>query len=122
MSDVAQATHFQGNLEGMRRVVVEWMKKEGQDPAAAGDALGSGSEPNGEAVVLLFLLRASAAGFACEIVEVGEGAGGGYEARWTHQGASFVGFKQAPPQETPDAALLAGCAALLDNHWCRSRL
>jgi len=123
MSDSAPATQGQGDLAAMRRVVVEWLRKDARDTAPGDNTLSPDSEPNSEAVLLLFLLRASAAGFACEIGEVQDGdGGGGYEARWTHQGASFVGFKQASPQATPDMALLAGCAALLANEWCRSRL
>ena len=124
MSEPAQATHCQGDVETMRRLVLEWLRQDGRDAASGGDTPEAQSEPKAEAVVQSFLLRASAAGFACEIAEVSESESGvpGYEARWTHQGASFVGFKQPPSQETPETALLAGCAALLGNDWCRSRL
>ncbi len=122
MSEAVPTSCFKGDLEGMRRVAVEWLRKEGRDTASGDNTLVSEPEPNSEAVVLIFLLRASAAGFACEIVEANESEGAGYVARWTHQGASFVGFKQPPPQETPEFALLSGCAALLENDWCRSRL
>jgi hypothetical protein len=45
-----------------------------------------------------------------------------YEVFWTHRGASFVGFKQPAAEPKAEDALLAGCAALLENQWCRERL
>lgn len=69
-----------------------------------------------------FLTLAKEAGFEYQIVKLGTDGTAGYEVQWTHRGASFVGFKQPPPERTAEDALLAGCAALLENDWCRERL
>jgi hypothetical protein len=70
-----------------------------------------------------FLKWLHSTGFALEIVALDDAnAPGMFEGRWTHNGAAFVGFKQAPAAKNrADAALLA-CAALLRNDWCRARL
>lgn len=106
-----------GDLDRMHNLVADWLQN---DSLASGADAESG--PDDTAIARRFLKRVRAAGFACEIVEVRRARAVEYEARWTHNGASFVGFKQPPPQDAPDKALLAGCAALLANDWCRQRL
>jgi hypothetical protein len=69
-----------------------------------------------------FLTWLSATPFALEIIALAEDAPGMFEGRWTHNGAAFVGFKQAPAAANPDDATILACAALLRNDWCRARL
>ena len=101
----------------MQDAVLEWLRRETGDLDLPAD-----SGPQAGAIAQRFLQRVSAAGFGCTAVEVSQDGVMRYEVHWTHNGASFVGFKQPPPEETPENALLAGCAALLGNDWCRSRL
>jgi hypothetical protein len=68
-----------------------------------------------------FLKWLSSTPFALEIVAL-EDLPGMFEGRWTHNGAAFVGFKQAPAAANPDDATILACAALLRNDWCRARL
>lgn len=68
-----------------------------------------------------FLKWLSATPFALEIVAL-EDLPGMFEGRWTHNGAVFVGFKQAPAAANRDDATILACAALLRNDWCRARL
>lgn len=100
----------------MRSALRAWL---GEQEPVSGDASSAQDE---EALVRHFLQRVSAAGFVCHIQDIPRDGGTGYEVRWTHHGSSFVGFKQARLQDSPAHALLAGCAALLENEWCRSRL
>jgi hypothetical protein len=93
-------------------MIAQWLRDKGEHPDPADEA----------ALIHLFLQRARSSGFSYELVEVDIDGKHGFEARWTHGGATFVGFKQPPPQATPGQALLAGCAALLENEWCRTRL
>jgi hypothetical protein len=70
-----------------------------------------------------FLTAIAGSGFTFNLVQLGDGGSpSGYELRWSHQGFSFVGFKQPPPAVTPEEAKLLGCAALLQNDWCRKHL
>lgn len=69
-----------------------------------------------------FLARAGASGFILEMVEKTTPEGTAYEPRWTHRGASFVGFKQPDAVDNLDDAKVLACAALLRNDWCRERL
>jgi hypothetical protein len=61
-------------------------------------------------------------GFDAHLVEVSRDGVAAFEVNWTHHGATFVGFKQAPPAGKPVDALLLACAALLQNDWCRKQL
>ena len=101
-------------------MILEWLHVEYRDPKFLTTA--SDLENRHEEIAQGFLKWAGDSGFAYKIVKV-DGAGEpAYEVHWTHRGSSFVGFKQPPPERTPHDALLAGCAALLENDWCRERL
>src|SRR5947207_690679 len=97
-------------LDTSRETIVEWLMSRGE---------GLGPQTSSAEITGRFLIHASRSGFTCEMVPLPDA---GYEARWTYQEASFVGFKQPPPQDSANDALLVGCAALLQNEWCRARL
>jgi hypothetical protein len=109
-------------LERMRDRVLEWLSGRTGNADAETGAVDPDVDQQNSAIAQRFLLLAGAAGFACNVVEVARDGAKLYEVQWTHRGAGFVGFKQPPPQENVDNALLAGCAALLENDWCRNRL
>lgn len=70
-----------------------------------------------------FLHWSRRSGFECQIVTIANASAvAAFETIWTHRGSSFVGFKQPPAQASADDALLLGCAALLENEWCRGKL
>ncbi|HEY3901565.1 MAG TPA: hypothetical protein VGM54_23340 [Chthoniobacter sp.] len=108
------------SLDRSRTLVLDWLRLEHRDPSFLASAVNLENR-HGE-IAQEFLKWADDSGFAYEIVKVDGIDGPAYEIHWTHRGASFVGFKQPPPERTPDDALLAGCAALLENDWCRERL
>jgi len=102
-------------------MVLEWVRAGHRDPLfLSGDQPADLARKHAE-IAQGFLTWAKSAGFAYETVKA-EGGGAGYEVHWTHRGASFVGFKQPPPESTAEDALLAGCAALIQNDWCRKQL
>lgn len=65
-----------------------------------------------------FLQVIKPAGFRLEVFA----ALGGFDSRWTHREADFVGFKQPLLAANEDDAKVLACAALLRNDWCRQRL
>lgn len=103
-------------------MVLEWVRARHRDPQYLSGALPADLERKHEEIAQCFLTWAKSAGFAYETVKVAPEIGTGYEVHWTHRGASFVGFKQPPPESTAEDALLAGCAALIENDWCRKQL
>jgi hypothetical protein len=108
------------DLDRTRNLVLEWLRLEHRDPkflVATPDLENHHAE-----IAREFLKWAADSGFAYQTVKVDGPAEPGYEVHWTHRGSSFIGFKQPPPERTPEDALLAGCAALLQNDWCRERL
>ena len=107
------------SLDRARTLVLDWLRLEHRDPGFLVSAPDLQNR-HGE-IAREFLKWAADSGFAYEIVKV-DGDGAAYEIHWTHRGSSFVGFKQPPPEQTAEDALLAGCAALLENDWCRERL
>jgi hypothetical protein len=117
MNDIAHPTGAKDRLEQMQNDVLEWLRGKNGNLDLLADL-----EQQAGAIAQRFLQRVSVAGFGCNAVEVLHDGVMRYEVHWTHNGASFVGFKQPAPQETPENALLAGCAALLENDWCRGRL
>jgi hypothetical protein len=107
-------------LDRVRILVLDWLRLAHRDPVFLASA--PDLEHRHEEIAQEFLKWAADSGFAYEVVKVDGGDGAAYEVHWTHRGSSFVGFKQPPPERTPEDALLAGCAALLENDWCRERL
>jgi hypothetical protein len=107
------------DLDQARNRLLEWLRAEHREPHF--QATAADTEGQHEEIAQRFLEWAKDSGFAYNIVKV-EGAEPAFEVHWTHRGASFVGFKQPPAERTPSDALLAGCAALLENDWCRERL
>ena len=110
------------HLDRARSLVLEWVRAGHRDPTfLAGEAEGD-LEKKHEEIAQRFLTWARQGGFGYEIVKADSDSGPGYEVHWTHRGASFVGFKQPSPEPTAEDALLSGCAALLENHWCQKQL
>ncbi|TCO95665.1 hypothetical protein EV701_101354 [Chthoniobacter flavus] len=107
-------------LDRARNLILEWLRAPPRDPAfLAGQ---TDLEHRHEEIAQRFLTQARESGFESEIVKAGSGGATAYEVHWTHHGSSFVGFRQPPPEPSAEDALLAGCAALLENDWCRQRL
>ena len=80
---------------------------------------GAGSHPQ---IADKFLHWIARSGFEAQLVGIQKEGVNAFEVNWTHHGATFVGFKQAPPAAQPEDALVLGCAALLQNDWCRRQL
>jgi hypothetical protein len=110
------------HLDRARRVVLDWIRSPDREPAFLSAAADSELHERHEEIAQRFLKWASDAGFGFEVVKVERDGRTTYEVHWTHRGASFVGFKQPGPESTAEDALLVGCAALLENDWCRERL
>lgn len=124
MSDAPSSPLTQTPLERACCEIVAWLR----DGAVSDDPMFMLGHPEksleartGE-IAERFLARAGEAGFALEIVSSPTLDGPAYEPRWTHRGASFVGFKQPAPAQNLDEARVLACAALLRNEWCRERL
>jgi len=73
-------------------------------------------------IVDRFLSWVNPLGFDFTIYQYADQGNACFVVHWTHHGSEFVGFSQPPPGATPEAAKLLGCAALLQNDWCRKRL
>jgi hypothetical protein len=113
MNGESELTREKEDLDEMRKAVAEWLiAQNAETPELTTE----------DVIVSHFLRRAGVAGFTCHIEEIVDEGSRAYEVRWTHHRSSFVGFKQPPLQKTPEDALVAGCAALLENDWCRGRL
>ena len=110
------------HLDRARSVVLEWLRSPQLDPAFLSTATDADLHHRHEEIVRGFLKSASEAGFGFEVVKVERDGHTAHEVHWTHRGASFVGFKQPGPESRAEDALLVGCAALLENDWCRERL
>ena len=110
------------HLHPARKIVLAWLRADHRDPTyLAGEADAVLDQRHAE-ITQRFLKWAKIAGFDYEVIEVRADGRIAYEVHWTHRGASFVGFKQPPSETSVEDALLAGCAALLDNQWCRKWL
>lgn len=105
-----------------RNRVLEWLRAAHRDPLFLASVTEADLENRNDEIVQCFLTWAGQAGFTFQIVTVPLGKAEGYEVQWMHRGATFVGFRQPPPEATREDALLAGCAALLENDWCRKQL
>lgn len=115
----AEAAH---RLDRERNLVLEWLRADVQRPFVLVANTQAELLAQTRAINENFLQRIGQAGFDSQLVAMAEGGLTTYEVRWTWRGSSFVGFKQPAPEERPDDAILAGCAALLENQWCRQRL
>ena len=111
-----------GLVDRTRDLVLRWLRAPHREPEFL--AALSPEEMNRQhaAIAHRFLYWARDSGFHSRIVETGSDENPAYEVHWTHRGSSFVGFRQPPPQDSPEDALLLGCGALLENDWCRERL
>ncbi len=108
------------HLDRARNLVLEWVRASHRDPSfLAGQ---TGLDQRHEEIAKHFLKWAKEGGFEYRVVKIGNDGTAAYEVQWTHRGYSFVGFKQPAPEAAAENALLAGCAALLGNDWCRERL
>lgn len=97
-----------------RTLVIDWLR--------AGKYLNDAADLPDKIVVEIFLERAAECGFTYELIQNEVAGRTLYVVHWAHRGASFVGFKQPPAQDSLEKALLVACSALLQNEWCRSRL
>jgi hypothetical protein len=122
MEHLLHSSTAKARLNKARKLVLDWIRVPHRDPLFLEGEMPAEARKLNEAIARRFLRWVADAGFACEVADLSSERKPGYEARWTLHGSSFVGFKQPPPEDTPDDALLAGCAALLENQWCRSRL
>ena len=87
------------------------------------DALPGHALPDNDAqLVSTFLKVIEGTGFEYQLIDLAATAERQFEVQWTHKKAQFVGFTQAPPAPSKEAALLLACDALLHNEWCRGRI
>jgi hypothetical protein len=112
----------ESRLERARRHLIDWLQTPEPILNCLSDATASELRRADMDILCQFFRHLIEAGFSCEVTEAPVRGTLAYEIHWKHRGASFVGFKQPPSEESPEEALLTGCAALLDNQWCRSRL
>jgi hypothetical protein len=110
------------HLHQERELVLAWLRAAHREPAFLAGETDAVLERRHAEITQRFLEWAKPAAFAYEVIDVRAGGRAAYEVHWTHRGSSFVGFKQPPPEAKLEDALLAGCAALLENQWCREWL
>jgi len=110
------------HLTQARKLVLDWLRADRRDPTFLAGEPDAILELRHKEITQRFLKWAERAGFAYEVIEARAGGQVAYVVHWTHRGSSFVGFKQPPPEANVDDALLVGCAALLENQWCRDWL
>jgi hypothetical protein len=110
------------HLDRTRDLLLEWLRAPHRERDFLAGVSPAEMSRQHAAIAHRFLHWTRDSGFHYEVVETGSDGKPAYEVHWTHRGSSFVGFRQPPPQDTSDDALLVGCAALLENHWCRERL
>lgn len=111
-----------GHLEQARTQVLEWLRAPHREPAFLKGEIDTALVRGQAEITEHFLRWAKQAGFDYEVVPTQVGSLPSYSVHWTHRGSSFVGFKQPSPESKVEDALLAGCAALLENQWCREWL
>lgn len=108
------------HLDRARNLVLAWVRASHRDPSFLAGK--TDLERHHEEIARRFLDWAKEGEFEYRVVKIGVDSTAVYEVQWTHRGSSFVGFKQPAPESLAEDALLAGCAALLENNWCRERL
>jgi hypothetical protein len=109
-------------LDTARSIVLEWLQVEDRDPRFLIEEPKSQLPGCHSQIADRFLNWINRAGFEAQLVEAPTDGAAAFEVHWTHHGATFVGFKQAPSAAKPSDALLLACAALLQNDWCRKQL
>ena len=107
-----------GHLQREREMMLDWLRADDREPSFLAGDTDAVLELRHVEITQQFLKWAQKAGFAYEVIEARGDGRTAYVIHWTHRGASFVGFKQPPPETKLEDALLAGCAALLENQWC----
>lgn len=110
------------HLDHARKLVLDWLRAPHRNPTLLSTATESELAQQHAVIADCFMIWARAAGFGCDLVDTSLDGAPAYETHWTHNGTTFVGFKQPRPEKDPADARLAGCAALLRNEWCRARL
>jgi len=110
------------HLPQARKLLLEWLRAEHRDPTFLAGESDAGLELRHAEIAQRFLEWGKAASFDYEIIEVPVDGRTVFVVHWTHRGSSFVGFKQPPAEGKAEDALLVGCAALLENQWCRGWL
>ena len=100
------------DVDRARTLLLNWLRNAHRDPSFD-EHCGTLTES--------FIELAAKAQFNLEVVPV-DADPTSFVIHWTHRGASFVGFKQPAPEAKMEDALLVGCAALLENDWCRKQL
>jgi hypothetical protein len=110
------------HLHQERERVLEWLRAAHREPTFLAGESDATLELRHAEITQRFLEWAKPADFAYEVVEARVNGRATYAVHWTHRGASFVGFKQPQDEAKLEDALLAGCAALLENQWCRQWL
>ncbi len=107
-------------LDQARASVLAWLREPHRNPLfLEGEDSPEQLEQAESKIVERFMSWAGPAGFESTVQTTSEGL---FEIHWTHQGYDFVGFRQPPASPSQDEAQVLGCAALLQNEWCRSRL
>jgi hypothetical protein len=109
-------------IDDARSLVLEWLREEQREPRFLMEPSQADLSGSHQQIADRFLYWIIRSGFDAQLVEIQQDGVAGFEVHWTHHGATFVGFKQAPPAEKPDDALLLGCAAFLKNDWCCRQL
>jgi hypothetical protein len=122
MSRASRDPKSQSLIDGARSLLVEWLRDGQREPRFLIDEPPSKLIDCHRQIADLFLQWIQRAGFEAQLVEIQQDGRVAFEVHWTHRGATFVGFKQAPPAAKPEDALLLGCAAFLKNDWCRRQL
>jgi hypothetical protein len=112
----------ESSLDQQRTQVLDWLRAAWRDPQFLAERPPSELRRHHEIIAQRFLDHARISGFECQVIEIAVSGHPAFEVRWTHRGSHFVGFKQPPPAANSADALLTGCAALLENEWCRARL
>lgn len=110
------------HLDTARKIMLAWLRAGHREPTFLEGETDGGLDQRHAEITQHFLKWAKIAGFDYEVIEARVDGRTAYAVHWTHRGASFVGFKQPPSEATAEDALLAGCAALLENQWCRKWL
>jgi hypothetical protein len=109
-------------IDGARSLVLEWLREGQREPRFLMEQSQSELASSHRQIADRFLHWITRSGFDAQLVQTQQDGVAAFEVHWTHHGATFVGFKQAPPAATPEDALLLGCAAFLENDWCRRQL
>src|ERR1700677_2907079 len=105
----------QSVIDDARSLVLEWLRENQREPRFLADQSPAEIADSHRQIADRFLQWISRSGFEAQLVEISNDGSAAFEVNWTHHGATFVGFKQAPPARKPVDALLLACAALLQN-------